>query len=121
MGQSMTLDEARDLVSSPLWPKVRDRFLATGEFVAYPRGDLRRVEFLDDATRRSLGLWMQGVIHFDEWRHVVNGEDVRRLKSEYPGVYPEIFRYGAYFKSAKNPLEVLLRLKFPEAYRLCCC
>jgi len=114
----MNLDEARELVNGPLWPKVRDRFLATGEFVAYPRGDLRRVEFLDDETRQALDLWMQGIVHIGEWRAVVKGEDVRRLKAEYPGVYPEIFRYAAYFTSNKNPLETLLRLKFPEAYEL---
>jgi len=117
----MSLDEARKIVSSPLWPKVRDRFLATGEFVVYPPGDLRRVEFLDDETRRQLDLWMQGVIHVDEWRLVVDGKEVRRLKAEFPGVYPEIFRYAEYFKNRRNPLEILLKLKFPEAYKICCC
>jgi len=114
----MNLDEARELVNGPLWPKVRDRFLATGEFAVYPRGDLRRVEYLDEETRAAVDRWMQGVIRLDEWRRVVDGKEVRRLKGEYPGVYPEVLRYGAYFAGKKNPLEVLLKLKFPEAYKL---
>ena len=31
MGE-MTIEEARALLKSPIWPKVRDNFLATGEF-----------------------------------------------------------------------------------------
>lgn len=114
----MDLDEARELVNGPLWPKVRDRFLATGEFAVYPQGDLRRVEYLDAETRSAIDRWMKGVLLLDDWRKVVDGKEVRRLKEAYPGVYPDLLRYAAYFAGGRNPLEVLLKLKFPEAYKL---
>jgi len=114
----MNLDEARELVNGPLWPKVRDKFLATGEFVVYPKGDLRRFEYLDGELCAEIDRWMEGVLHLGVWRRVLDGKEVRRLKNEFPGVYPEILRYEAYFAGKKNPREVLLKLKFPEAYKL---
>ena len=39
----MDLNEARALVASPFWPKVRDDFLATGTFAVYPKDDPRRL------------------------------------------------------------------------------
>jgi len=114
----MNLDEARELVNGALWPAVRERFLATGEFDVYSKGDLRRVEYLDDDLRAEIERWLEGVVHLEEWRKVVDGKEVRRLKEEYPGVYPEALRYGAYFVGKKNPLEVLLKLKFPEAWKV---
>ena len=47
----MTMDEARNLVKSPIWAKVRDAYLATGSFTVYPKGDFRRIEYLDAKTR----------------------------------------------------------------------
>ena len=116
----MTLDEARELLGSSLWPRVRDRFLATGEFSVYPKGDLRRLEYLDEETRRRIALWQEAIAHVDEWRKIVDGARVRALRENYPGVYPEVFRYAAYFKGGKDVTMKLLKLKFPEAYRLCC-
>lgn len=116
----MDLNEARDLVNGPMWPKVRDAFLATGTFQVYPKGDLRRLEYLDDATRHQIELWKEALAHVAEWRSVVDGETVRKLKADYPGVYPEILRYAAYFTPGKDVMMTLLKLKFPEAYELCC-
>ena len=125
----MDLNEARALVNDELlWPLVRDAFLATGEFRTYPKGDLRRVELLDTETREAIGLWLEGLAQADEWKKVLDGEGVRRLKADYPGVYPEVFRYGPYFarfdkkdiKDNPEALRLLLKLKFPEAYELCC-
>ena len=48
----MTLEEARALVNGPIWEKVRDSFLATGEFTLYPKGDPRRLDYLDDDTKQ---------------------------------------------------------------------
>ena len=70
---------------------------------------------------------------------------VRELKAEYPGIYPDVFRYTAYFVKWRDVLEgmvcsaaekgcrvsqvecpdfnmvlLLLKLRFPEAYELCC-
>ena len=120
----MTLDEARALVGSPLWPKVRDRFLATGEFALYPKGDYRRIEYLDDDMRRSVSLWLEALDHAAEWRTVVDGERVRELSRRYRGVYPEVFRYQAYFAGLAaddraGRVKRLLKLRFPDAYSFC--
>lgn len=117
----MTQDEARELVNGPLWPKVRDEFLATGTFVVYPPGDPRRFSYLDRSVQEEIELWLKAIPQIDAWRKVVDGPTVRRLKEEYPGVYPEILRYAPYFVGKADVRTVLLRLKFPEAYKLCCC
>lgn len=121
----MTLEEARELLRGPLWPKVRDSFLAGGSFAVYPKGDLRRLEYLDEETRRQIALWTEGLQKADEWRGVIDGAQVRELKEAYPGVYPEVFRYVAYFRRFKavddDFTRLLLKLKFPEVYELCYC
>lgn len=119
----MDIKEARELVRSPIWEKVRDIFLKQGELHIYPAGDMRRLEYLDEATRKQIDLWMEAIGKVDEWRKVIDGATVRRLKSEYPGIYPEVFRYTAYFagKSREAALPLLLKLKFHEAYKLCFC
>lgn len=116
----MDLNDARALVASPIWPKVRDAFLATGTFEVYPKDDPRRLAYLDDATRREIDRWLEGIGHLAEWRAVVDGPTVRRLKAEWPGVYPDVLRYAAYFAGAKDARRQLMKLKFPEAYALCC-
>ncbi|MCQ2390133.1 MAG: hypothetical protein MJ240_01815 [Kiritimatiellae bacterium] len=116
----MTLEEARKLVNGDLWPSVRDNFLATGEIVVYPSGDLRRLEYLTEAERRMIRDWQTVLEHAAEWRLVVDGGRVRELKAQYPGAYPEALRYAAYFPGGKVDVMKLLKLKFPEAYRLCC-
>lgn len=125
----MTIAEARELIDSPVWPKVRDHFLATGEFTVYPMGDVRRLEYLDESVRREIALWQDGLRNAAAWRTVVDGAKVRELKAKYPGVYPEAMRLVAYFerdfRSAPGDefpeaaLRRLLRMKFPEAYGLC--
>jgi len=123
----MTLEEARDLLNDPVWPMVRDRFLTTGSIDVFPKNDVRRIEYLSEDVRRRIGLWRDALQHVAEWRSIVDGAKVRELKAAYPGVYPEVFRFAAYFpKSPETPEEEaafmfkLLKLKFPEAYALCC-
>jgi len=123
----MTLEEARALVSDPIWPMVRDRFLAIGSLDVFPKDDARRLEYLDAEVRHRIGLWKDALLQVADWRKVVDGNRVRELKAAYPGVYPEVLRYAAYFpKAPATPEEDraftfrLLKLKFPEAYRLCC-
>lgn len=115
----MTVDEARELVNGPIWTKVRDDFLATGEFTVYPVGDVRRLAYLEDDVRAQVELWLKAIPQLDAWRKVVDGAAVRKLRAEYPGVYPEALRYQPYFLGTKDVTKVLLKLKFPEAYRLC--
>ena len=116
----MTLDEARALLKSPIWPKVRDNFLATGTFEVLPAGDPRRLEYLDAETRAAVERWKAVLEHAAEWRLVVDGAKVRELRAAYPDAYPEALRYAAYFPNGKVDVMKLLKLKFPEAYQLCC-
>ena len=118
-GDDMTMDEARELVNGPLWPKVRDAFLATGTFVVYAKGDKRRLEYLDNETREEIDAWLKAIPEAEKWRTVIDGKVVRQLKAEHPKVYPEILRYLPYFANAKDVVRTLLKIKFPEAYRLC--
>ena len=118
----MTMDEARELVGGSLWPKVRDRFLETGAFELFPKGDPRRLGYLDEGTKEKVSLWLEALEHAEEWRTVVEGEKVRELCAKYEGIYPEVFRYRAYFAGLEDRTETvkrLLRLKFPEAYDFC--
>lgn len=115
----MDLNEARALVASPFWPKVRDDFLATGTFAVCPKDDPRRLAYLDESVRREIDCWLEGIARIDEWRKVVDGPTVRRLKADYPGVYPDVLRYAAYFAGRKDVRRQLMKLKFPEAYELC--
>jgi len=121
----MNIDEARELIKSPIWAQVRDHFLATGKFEVFPQGDLRRIAYLDEETQTSIAAWRTALEHVEEWRKVVDGARVRELRAQYPSAYPEVFRYSAYFtrfggKIGDEAIRLLLKLKFPEAYRICC-
>ena len=121
------LNEARELVSNEvLWPKVRDYLARGGEFVRFPAGANSRLVLVDGDTRSKIDMWCEALQHADEWKFIVDGAKVRLLKAKYPGVYPEVFRYTAYFSKFKpiDPkneefLMLLLKLKFPEVYKLC--
>jgi hypothetical protein len=121
------LSEARELVSNEiLWPKVRDYLARGGEFMRFPTGAKSRLQLVDDATRAQIDMWCDALKHADEWKSIVSGDEVRALKSKYPGVYPEVFRYTAYFSKFKvidsaneEFLMLLSKLKFPEVYKLC--
>ena len=141
-----TVTEARELVANAkLWPKVRAHLAAGAPFEAFPPKDPSRLKLLDESTRTAVGRWIEAIAAADGWRRIVDGAKVRELKAEYPGVYPEVFRYTAYFGKWRGVLEkmsraaaekgckvsevdcpdfemvlLLLKLKFPEAYELCC-
>jgi hypothetical protein len=142
-----SIAEARELISNEvLWPKVRDYLAAGGAFELFPAKDAARLKLLDAETRQAIGVWIEAISLAETWRKVVDGAAVRELKATYPGVYPEVFRYTAYFTKWSSVLEkmvrtaekegcrvsqvacpdfamvlLLLKLKFPEAYKLCCC
>ena len=88
---------------------------------------VNRLVLLDKGTLKNLNLWLDALSHAAEWRTIVDGAKVRELKAAYPGVYPEVFRYLPYFSkfdlhdtSNMDLVMFLLKLKFPEAYELCC-
>ena len=141
-----SVTQARELIGNDrLWPKVKEYLAAGGEFETFPAKDPSRLKLLDEATRTSIGKWIEAIASADAWRKIVDGAKVRELKAEYPGIYPDVFRYTAYFAKWRDVLEemsrvaserkcrvaqvecpnfdlvlLLLKLKFPEAYELCC-
>ena len=141
-----SVTQARELIGNGrLWPKVKAYLAAGGEFELFPAKDPSRLNLLDEDTRAAIGKWIEALAAADRWRKVVDGAKVRELKAEYPGVYPEVFRYTAYFAKWRGMIEgmaqsaaekgcgvsqvecpdfnmvlLLLKLRFPEAYELCC-
>ena len=141
-----SVTQARGLIgNAKLWPKVKAYLAAGGEFRLFPAKDPSRLDLLDVETRTAIGKWIEALAVADGWRKIVDGAKVRELKSRYPGIYPDVFRYTAYFAKWRGTLEgmvrsasergcgvaqvecpdfemvlLLLKLRFPEAYELCC-
>ena len=118
----MTIEEARELVNGPMWTRVRDSFLATGEFAVHPTGDLRRLDYLDAETRARIAEWKDALLHVDSFR-VLDGAKARELRKTYPTAYPEALRFAPYFarfggEFTDAAMRLLLKLKFPEALAL---
>ena len=123
----MDLKEARDLLNNrKLWPRVRDYLAKGGQMLDFSVPE-NRMQLLDAETLRQIHLWLEALAHAQEWKTVVEGAKVRELKAAYPGIYPDVFRYLPYFSKfdladTKNIqlVQLLLKIKFPEAYELCC-
>ena len=123
----LTLEEARKMVSNAeLWPQVREYLARGGGFESFPAGVGSRLKLVDGETLSKIDMWVEALGRCGEWKGVVEGGKVRELKAKYPGVYPEVFRYEAYFtkfpeKNRGNEefMTLLLKLKFPEVYKLC--
>ena len=123
----LTIDEARRMVANAdLWPQVRDYLVRGGEFELFPACVKSRLKLVDGETLSRIDMWVEALNSAPEWKGVVEGDKVRELKSRYPGVYPEVFRYSAYFSKFKTLdrdneefMMLLLKLKFPEVYKLC--
>ena len=123
----LTIDEARKMVANAdLWPQVRDYLVRGGEFELFPAGVKSRLKLVDSETLWKIDMWVEALKNAPDWKGLVEGDKVRELKSRYPGVYPEVFRYSAYFSRFKtiDPgnedfMMLLLKLKFPEVYKLC--
>lgn len=120
----MTLEEARELLISPIWPYVRDNVLAGKGFAVHPSGDLGRLAYLDEPTRLSISHWCDATARIEEWKRTIDGKDVRRIREEFSDVYPEIFRYESYFAKCKNEQErlwMILKIKFPKVLEMINC
>ncbi len=123
----LDLKSARELVANQrLWPRVRDYLAAGKPMLDFSRPE-NRFSLLDEATQRQIRLWLEALAHASEWTTIVDGARVRQLQTDYPGAYPEVFRFLPYFahfdlsKAAEQPdvVKRLLKLKFPEAFALC--
>ena len=124
---ALDLNAARALVANQLlWPRVRDYLAAGGTMLDFTQ-PANRLKLLDEDTRRQIALWLDALSKAAQWKTVVDGATVRRLKADYPGVYPEIFRFLPYFAKfdlataidQPDVLKCLLKLKFPDAFTLC--
>ncbi|MCQ2396224.1 MAG: hypothetical protein MJ106_00815 [Lentisphaeria bacterium] len=123
----MELDEARELIgNSRLWPRIRNYLAAGGEMMDFSKS-VNRLVLLDRTTLENVKLWLDALAQAEDWKKIVDGGEVRKLKEQYPGIYPDVFRYLPYFskfdlKDSSNPelTFLLLKIKFPEAYELCC-
>lgn len=123
----MDLNEARELVANrQLWPRIRTYLASGGEMKDFSLPE-NRLLLLDKKTRDQVQLWLKALGQAESWKTVVDGAKVRQLKAEYPDVYPDVIRYLPYFSkfdlSDTSNIELvkhLLKLKFPEAYELCC-
>ncbi len=134
---TMTVDEARELVSNPvLWPRIRDflwdfaplihqsrldgvaglsgadgisgdprvkRYILSSLgvepfFHTFPQDDGSRLALLDGAVAAEIAKWLGALSHAEALRRITSGADVRRLKNSFPGIYPEVFSFTAYFQ-----------------------
>lgn len=123
----MDIEEARKTINdTKLWPLIRNYLSRGGEMLDF-QDPKNRLVLLDDGTREQMRLWLEALPKAEEWKKIVDGAKVRELKASYPGVYPEVIRYLPYFTrfdlnnvSDFEIVKQLLKLKFPEAYELCC-
>lgn len=103
-----TLSEGREggsvssLVSS-LSSSPRAKRFILGElhvepvFHSFPVDDASRLALLDGETLVGVAKWLGALACAEELRRVTDKATVHELKSSFPGVYPEVFSYVAYF------------------------
>ena len=101
----MTVEEARKVIGSAEWPKIKAQVLGGGEFTPYPADEVAR--------------WLEAIDRAEEWKKVIDGAKIRELKAQYPGIYPEVLRLAPYFAGKSDKKKQLLKIKFPEAYAIC--
>ena len=142
----ITIETARSLIGDVrLWPRIRAYLAGGGEYLDFPPRDPSRLRLLSPAERAALDEWIDAIVLEGEWRKTVDGAKVRKLRAEYPCAYPVVFRYALYFRRVRAHLDdiaaesakegvkpselgkidfdtilLLLKLKFPEVYALCC-
>ena len=75
-------------------------------FHAFPKGDWSRLLLLDGGMIESVATWLGALSCAGDLRKVMDGAAVRKLKAALPGVYPELFRYTAYFRAKVEGLKI---------------
>jgi len=82
-------------------PRVKRFILAQLEvapcFHAFPKDDGSRLLLLDGVTLEDIVRWLGAIVCVEDLRRVTDGATVKALKAAFPGVYPEVFGYVAYF------------------------
>ncbi|MBP1582715.1 MAG: hypothetical protein J6866_02060, partial [Victivallales bacterium] len=65
---------------------MRDYLAAGNPMLDFTKPENRLV-LLDEATQRQIRLWLEALGQASGWATVIDGETVRRLRAEYPGIY----------------------------------
>ncbi len=66
-------------------------------FHDFPKDDASRLLLLDGQTLLSAAKWLGALAAAQLLRLVTSAKDVRELKSEFAGIYPEVFGFTPYF------------------------
>lgn len=69
-------------------------------FHDFPEGDGSRLLLLDSSTIQSLVAWLGTAASSESLRKITDGTVVRAFKSAFPGIYPDVFSYTAYFRNS---------------------
>ena len=92
------LDMPEAVVSSPRVKRyAMDSLGVEPVFHEFPKDDGSRIVLLDGATAELMVKWLGALACADALRRVTSGPAVRELKASFPGIYPEVFGYAAYF------------------------
>jgi len=92
------------LMSSPRVKRYVLDFLGVDPcFHVFPKEDGSRMLLLDGATLFEICKWLGALACAESLRRVTDGATVRALKTEFKGVYPEVFGFTAYFKGVEFP------------------
>lgn len=66
-------------------------------FHTFPSNDGSRLLLLSPSNLLSLASWLGALASASALRRVTRGPDVAALKTAFPGIYPALFSYTAYF------------------------
>lgn len=88
-------------------------------FYDFPAENGSRLLLCSAATYAQIAQWLGVLIYADALRGIVAGDQVRALRQQLPGVYPEALTYTAYFSRWKFTFEkakTLLSIDAPETW-----
>ena len=82
---------------------ILDFFRVEPFFHAFPAEDGSRIALLDFKDIDGAARWLGALSAADALRRTTAGAQVRALKAAFPGVYPDVFAYTAYFRRGDLP------------------
>lgn len=84
----------------------------------FPVDDGSRFLLLDEVILRQLALWLGALAYTRPLRSVMKGDDVRHLKTAFPGIYPEVLHELGWFLPDLPRLQAVVKddaLPSPDA------
>lgn len=82
---------------------ILDFFRVEPFFHTFPADDGSRIALLDFEDIDGAARWLGALSAADALRRTTAGAQVRALKAAFPGVYPGVFAYTAYFRGGNLP------------------